>query len=211
MRTHTDVILGFDPGGRGHFGWSICSDVGEGLQLHQTGLADDAWNVITQVRTNLMRLDVPNPLIVRAAGIDAPLFWSKRGARELDTEIRRALKGTKARVLAVNSLYGGVQVQGILVGKHLREEWEGIQITESHPKALLQLLNNPEQCQIFEMANRLINYRQSEHERDAILSAVTAWAMIHKPHGWQNLYERENCPIEPFEFDTPVGYWMPIP
>ena len=48
-----------------------------------------------------------------------------------------------------------------------------------------------------------------EHERDATLSAIGAWAMYKKLPGWQNLYDQEHCPVQPF--DTPVAYWMPIP
>lgn len=150
-----------------------------------------------------------------AAGIDAPLMWSKRGNRQIDEKIRKALPDTlnAPRVLAVNSLWGSVTVQGVLLGKHLREAWNCLEITETHPNALLHLLKHSQESEIqkiYAIAERLIA-KLTDHKRDATLSAVAALAMVRCPKSpnWQNLYEHEPCPVQPF--NTSVIYWMPIP
>ena len=78
-------------------------------------------------------------------------------------------------------------------------------ITETHPKVLLYLLKALEQD---EEINKLIR-GLGEHERDAVISAFAAWAMLKKLKGWRDLCQDENSPVQPF--DTPVNYWMPIP
>ena len=43
MPEFTDIVLGFDPGGKGAFGWSVCRGVDGSLQPPaKTGLADRA-------------------------------------------------------------------------------------------------------------------------------------------------------------------------
>ena len=204
-------ILGFDPGGEGKFGWGICKVSHGQLQRPlKTGLADDACGALLEVKQELGRYSPSGNLPVLAAGIDAPMFWSKRGNRTVDDVLRDTLKDSlpKIRVLAVNSLWGAVLVQGMLVGKYLREEWRDLKITEAHPNALWYLLRHSEQSEVVKMVEhattRLVN-----DERDATLAAVAAWAMIQESPKWQNLYDLECDPVQPF--DTPVSYWMPIP
>jgi hypothetical protein len=47
----------------------------------------------------------------------------------------------------------------------------------------------------------------TDHERDAVLGAFTAFAQNKKLEGWINLFEQEKEPIIPFNYS--VGYWMP--
>ena len=211
MPESNGFILGFDPGGKGKFGWSICRvSNGQLQQPLETGLADDAWDALLKVKQELGRYSPSGNPPVLAAGIDAPMFWSKRGNRTVDDVLRDTLKDSlpKIRVLAVNSLWGAVLVQGMLVGKYLREEWRDLKITEAHPNALWYLLRHSEQSEVVKMVEhattRLVN-----DERDATLAAVAAWAMIQESPKWQNLYDLECDPVQPF--DTPVSYWMPIP
>ena len=199
-------ILGFDPGGEDHFGWSICEEADGQLQPpEETGLADDAWDAINQVRVR-----IPGNSRVLAAGIDAPLFWSRTGNRQADAVLRRTLtdNGFPAlkvggTVQAVNSLQGACTVQGILLTKYLSETWD-LTITESHPTALRHLLDHRgHQDMVMRLTAGL-----ADHELDATLSAVSAWAAI-QPNlpDWQNLYVEEPYPIQPF--NIPVSYWMP--
>jgi hypothetical protein len=48
----------------------------------------------------------------------------------------------------------------------------------------------------------------TDHERDAVLGAVTAYAMHSRLPGWRDLYDVETNPITPL--NPPPGYWMPI-
>lgn len=210
-----NIVLGFDPGGRndrgpsGNFGWSICQMVDGHLERLKTGLARDAVDARDQVRTKLDALGKPTIL---AAGIDAPLFWGRRGNRRVDKVVRNALKKIQSpahRVMAVNSLQGAVTVQGPLLGWYLRAYQAGLPLTEAHPAAMWELLQHQEgSAGTVAMVTCLIA-GLTDHKRDATLAAVSAWAMEHQPPGWSDLYNRECCPVQPF--DTPVSYWMPIP
>ena len=53
-------ILGFDPGGADRFGWSVCSAGADRLQRPlKTGLADDAWDALNQVKKQSRDFDLP--------------------------------------------------------------------------------------------------------------------------------------------------------
>ena len=207
-------ILGFDPGGVGNFGWSVCREAGGLLQPPPlTGVADDALDALNQSRA-----EIPYNATVRAAGIDAPLFWGKRGNRQIDNELNRQMLANDfpqpangGRIIqAVNSLRGGCVVQGPLLVRYLRDTWDQLPITESHPKALQWLLPILGQFEAATMARRMIA-GLVEHRLDATLCAVAAWGMMYHENlpGWQNFYDQEPNGIE--IFDGPVGYWMPIP
>ena len=219
MTEHNGLILGFDPGGeggaksQGGFGWSICICSNGKLQPDpKTGLAKNAWDAFLQVNK---WLECHNPTEkVLAAGIDAPMFWNREGKRTVDDVLRNQLKANGfpssklgGTVQQVNSLQGACLVQGALMGNHLHKRW-ALPLTEAHPTALHHLLgclSEPEQKNMVQnLTAGLV-----DHELDATLSAVAAWAMIHEPNGWRNLYDEESCPIRPL--GTPVGYWMPNP
>ena len=205
-------ILGFDPGGTGNFGWSVCRASAGTLQPSPiTGLSNDAWDALNEVKEALGCGQLSGHLSILAAGIDAPMFWSKRGNRTVDDYLRRQLKTNGfppsklgGAVQQVNSLRGACLVQGMLLGRHLREEWNP-PLTEAHPTALRYLLRCIKEPDQEDMVHNL-TAGLVDHELDATLSAVAAWAMIHEPHGWRNLYDQECCPV-----GTHVGYWMPHP
>jgi len=137
------------------------------------------------------------------AGIDAPLFWSRTGARNADIVVRRAIREAGApnaggTVQDVNSLRGACLAQGMLAAIELRERFPGLPITEAHPKALRWLLPD-----VRDIAAR------SEHERDAMLASIAAWAVIHQPAGWTDLFSSEENTYSPIEM--PLHYVMPIP
>ena len=204
--------MGFDPGGKGRFGWCVChSTPGELVRL-QTGLAHDAVGALDGVEEAMEWRGHQGNRAVLAAGIDAPMFWGTRGNREIDATIRNALKDTQfptqgGTVQQVNSLRGACLAQGVLLGKYLHERW-GLPITETHPKVLSHLLSLPGQP---DMGVRVTELTRGldEHERDATLSAIAAWAMIRKEPGWRDLYVDEPKPMQPF--GTPVDFWMPLP
>ena len=215
MTEPSGFVLGFDPGGKGRFGWSVCSTSGGTLlPTPKTGLADDALDALDAVRNALRHRDSDGQRSVLAAGIDAPLFWSTRGNRVVDDVLRRLLKtnGYPPRKLGgtvqqVNSLRGACLVQGVLLCSSLREKWD-IPLSEAHPKALRYLLLKSGESSQADMVQGL-TAGLDDHELDATLSAVAAWAMIHRPQGWRDLYCQEPSPVHPL--DTSVGYWMPNP
>lgn len=217
-----NLFLGFDPAGMGNFGWSICREVDGVLERIVTGLANDALDATNAVRYVFENGFLEGHARVRAAGIDAPLTWSRRGDdrgfRQTDRALIHLLEpigGPTNRVLSVNSLAGAVAVQGVLLVRHLSAVWD-LAITESHPKALEYLLENLGQHRaVHQMALALTanlnNAPGNDHERDATLSAVSAWAAIRRrtSPNWQNLYDGDDCLFNPS--GIPVSYWMPIP
>jgi len=98
-------------------------------------------------------------------------------------------------------------VQGALVANLLHQHFPKIAITESHPKALLYLLeiadrqHNPKLVSLAELSDYIVYNKEctSEHEdeRDAILGAITAFAQRRKRQGWRNLMEEEKSRLYP--------------
>ena len=217
MTTTKDIVLGFDPGGVGHFGWSICEFAGGELQPpFATGVANDARAALAKTREK-----IPDGATVLASGIDSPLFWTGTGRRDADFTLRRALRSNEFKpdavpgtVQHVNSLKGACIAQGPLLAKHLRETWKALIISESHPRALRHLVDHIGQPNVAAMVERLISGlvrgTSFEHRRDATLAAVSAWAALNgDPLAWRDLYREESDRIPLFGID--VSYWMPIP
>lgn len=212
MSAEAGIVLGFDPGGRGNFGWSVCQIDGSSLPtVLNTGLASDAEGAIHQVQQVMESLGLSRVKVL-AAGIDAPMFWGGKGNRQIDDIISKEIKkgGSsgkgKPRVLAVNSLWGSVVVQGLLLANRLYQMYEP-KITETHPKALLYLLGELKQDGTINQLIAVLG-NKSEHERDAVVSAYVAWAMLDEFGGWRDIYLDEPDPVLPF--GTPVSYWMPL-
>ena len=211
-----EIYLGFDPGGEKHFGWSVCLRVKQKLVVRAIGEANRAEESFTKAISA-----IPSQGIVVGAGIDAPLFWSESGDRDVDKLIRHAIQQLGAKspggtVQNINSLRGACIVQGAILAKLLYKHFPKIIITESHPKALLYLLGianrrvRPYKISIADLSEYVdcINTGLSDNERDAILGSITAFAQVQKRHGWINLFEKETKPITPFNYS--VGYWMPL-
>ena len=209
------LVAGFDPGGTGKFGWCIAEMGSLPLQIRSTGVASFARDAAEAIQANIAQDDT-----LVGAGIDAPLFWSASGDRAVDQIVRHAVGaagGQTSTVMHVNSMQGSCLIQGVVVGLCLREAAEGVPLTESHPKAMLWLTetaspgNPPAQIDITALGQFFIlpdNKNRSDHERDAALGALSAWAMIRQPKGWQDLYPRER---EPFSaLGPPLAYWMPM-
>jgi len=210
-----DIYLGFDPGGEKQFGWAVCSSTGRGLQVLITGKASHAEEAVNKAlfQISKTRNDV-------GFGIDAPLFWAENGERTVDRLVRDAIKKLGApspggTVQQVNSLRGACLVQGTLIANRLHKRFPRITATETHPKALLYLLGiankqkKPASITLADLSEYVNCAKEcvSEHERDAILGAVTAFAQRENRKGWRNLFLEEEKPVTPFNY--PVAYWMP--
>jgi hypothetical protein len=112
---------------------------------------------------------------------------------------------------------GACLIQGMMTAMILRKQTPKMPITESHPKALLWLLNiatvgNPTSAIALANLNQLVVgdvSGASDHERDAALGAFTAFSMTTALPGWQDLYRKEPNVISPL--DPPPGYWLPVP
>jgi hypothetical protein len=101
-----------------------------------------------------------------------------------------AMGGRGSTVAHVNSLRGACLVQGVLAAVTLRERWPSILITESHPKALLQI--DPDArpfASLYEFS--------TEHERDAAVGAFAAMAYDRRLDGWSDWISFERAPFVP--------------
>lgn len=209
-----DLILGLDPGGENRFGWCISEDTEYlPLSILHCGVASHAQGAIDAA----LRLGGADR--IAGTGIDSPLFWTPDGDRKVDKLLRQNIRrrgGPTTTVMSVNSLQGACLVQGVLAGQLIRKRFSDARITEAHPKALLWLLGlanaaTPVNDVYSSALSRFIvfgNSRISEHERDAALGAVTAWAMLHASKGWRDISKDESSAMHPW--DTPVSYWMPV-
>jgi hypothetical protein len=210
-----DIYLGFDPGGEKQFGWTVCSSTGHTLQVVTTGRASHAKEAMSKALSS-----IPERRNVVGFGIDAPLFWAENGGRIVDRLVREAIKKLGApspagTVQEVNSLRGACLVQGALVANLLHKRFPRITATETHPKAMLYLLGiankqkKPASITLADLSEYASCDKEyvSEHERDAILGAISAFAQRENRKGWRNIFLEEERPVTPFNY--PVAYWMP--
>ena len=208
MSERAGIILGFAPGGKERFGWSICYAGPDDLTLLRSGVSSDTQGAFDDVIESIKSLEILGNPAVLAAGIDAPMFWSSAGDREVDRALRRSLpSGQKNTVLHINNIPGSCLVQGALLGKLLHERYggDGFRITESHSSALCRLLEARGHSQELEA---LIGGIENYDEQAAAICAYAAWPMLQRLSGWRDLYLLEPRPVQPF--DTPVSYWMPV-
>ena len=210
------LVIGFDPGGVSQFGWCVAEARPDRLlRFSRSGVANHAAEAVPAALEK-----IGDPGQIAAVGIDSPLFWVASGKRRADRAVRAAMNRLGARniggtVQQLNSLRGACIVQGIMAARLLRTAVPTVGITESHPKALLWLLkiaNNQRRVAEVTMAHlsELItsdSRHLSEHERDAALGTIAAWAMVTKPSGWRDLFLDEE---EAFAPVSPIEYWMPI-
>jgi predicted nuclease with RNAse H fold len=208
------IYVGFDPGGSGAFGWAVVSGEAFPLRLVDRGIAHHAHGAFNTA------MDCAGSK-VNAVGIDAPLFWNPAGDRRADQMVRKAimqLGSPSATVNSVNSLQGACLIQGILVAMMCQQKTaKGIPITEAHPKALLWLVGKatcncpPVDIAMSDLNEYVVGSRvqgASDHERDAVLGAVAAFAMESRLMEWRDLYGLEPDSITPL--NPPPGYWMPL-
>jgi hypothetical protein len=102
-------------------------------------------------------------------------------------------------------------VQGVLLAMRLRIRSPSLPITEAHPKALLKALKLDGWASIaeqFELRGSDPG-RRSEHERDALLSAVAAREGMRQT--WRDLSsDRWTSELDPKQlWFGPVSYWWP--
>ncbi len=156
------IWIGADPGGKGNFGLAFLQNRLV-VQLICVDCADQAIDAV--LRFEQLPLGV---------GIDAPLWWSSgpSGDRRADQWIRRTFSLSGGQVQAANSLRGAALVQGMMFAHLMRERFPKVPITESHPNAVLRALG--QDWESFREAYLDRAQYAVKHERDAIISAVSA-------------------------------------
>ena len=190
-------VFGFAPSGPDAFGWSICEILDDLVLPQRGGIASHAAEVMGKVVNYLHR-----SADLLAIGFGTPLFWSPTGTRHVDSIVRGALAASghptpSETVQQLGELPGASLVQGLLLASSLWEHY-GVPIMETHPRALLWLLEPALKRE----------HELSDDSPDAVIAAFAAWSMHTKSKGWRDLYPEEPNPVLPL--GTPVSYWMPI-
>lgn len=155
--------VGADPGGKRAFGLAFLDDDGSARCYTCSSTAEASSRISFE------------PLGV---GIDAPMWWSAgpSGWRKSDLELRRAYEIGAGTVLCTNSLRGAALVQSLLLAELLRQRFPAVQITESHPKALLIACyknnNRADNVRSFFRDFGITGTPEDEHQEDALIAAV---------------------------------------
>ena len=159
------LFLGYDPGGKGKHGVAAARIASDGAfeSKPETCLLEDAEDVCQWIseRHN------------DAAGlaIDTLLAWSRKGRRACDDSLRRHYPDRRLTVIAQNSLYSSMTINGVLVAQHGR--CLGLPLLESHPKLVLHLCQkDPEATEFLGWHAKLA--RPKDHEADALVAAWCA-------------------------------------
>lgn len=213
MKSKSEYLLSFDPGGKGKFAWAIINSSLDPSSLI-TGTADNC----EQAFTHSLKSFSGNLICI---AIDSPMAWSYSGVREVDNRINKIYANSAQHI---NSLRGACLAQGImllsLIDRKFNSRKNKVFVTETHPKFLKKLLrktkdNCKEENIIIKLANE--NYRSFKHKRtdksryddehDAIIGLLSAWAAFTKPNAWINLLEYEEDEYLPLGFRP--QYWMP--
>ena len=193
-------IAGYDPGGNDAHGLAI-GKYENGVCVNiPTCTKPNAEAVIERlygVEGNLLGI-----------GVDTIVCWAtgKSGWRPADKWLINRYPGAAGSVMAPNSIFGAMPVNGMAVILALKEKWPDLRVTEAHPKVLLHWarINNDD------LAAWLDGVEASnEHERDAVLSMYAAckglrgdWThdLFTEPVGDTG---RPICPA------GPAHYWWP--
>lgn len=173
------IFLGYDPGGADANGVALLRSDGN-RSLVQVATLDSVESVIGWFR------DRVGDHIPRGAGIDTLLTWSPgpSGWRPMDHLLRQRYPAARSSVMASNSIYGSMCVQGMAAAMLLRQVWPELRLNETHPKVLYYTLSG----QLHDFGPGMVDWLMhqigpgdlatpitNEHEWDALISAWATW------------------------------------
>ena len=112
-------------------------------------------------------------------GVDAPLWWSSgiSGARHADQWLRDRYPKARNSVMFINSIFGGVLIQGFLFAAELRRRFPSVPVTEAHPKLVLHARERLFADLASEFGLRAdsgILDEANDDRRDAVIAALAA-------------------------------------
>jgi predicted nuclease with RNAse H fold len=138
-------------------------------------------------------------------GVDAPLWWcsGSAGLRKADKWIRDGYDLPNRNVQAVNSLWGSVLAQGMMFVARIREIYPGVNVTETHPKAVLVALGRETWTDyISALSTKLTVDTKPDHQRDAVISAVAA------REGFEGRWKRDLISDRYPTEQNPTAHWL---
>ena len=171
----TGTVVGYDPGGNCKHGLAQALVRDGEIVSVTTKTLSHAEDVVTSI------LDFETPL---GLGIDTLTCWGtgRSGWRPADRWLRQRYPAVKESMVAPNSLWGAMSVNGMAVLIPVRQARRSIFVTETHPKVLYYaLFNQPWDFKgqnISVMNERLSQLLgvdvapQNEHEWDSAISIL---------------------------------------
>jgi len=210
----TGTIIGYDPGGNTKHGLAISSYEQGDLKSVNVDTYKTAYDVIYAVG------ELDN---VIAIGVDTLTCWStgKSGWRSADRWLRKNYNEVSNSIVAANSLYSSMSLNGMSVLLSLLEMNPCLHISETHPKVLYYALKNEKYDYssnhkvMDEFLSSIISTKKiqtaNDHEWDAVLSIYAAKQGLCEQ--WTNdlhiqPHEDNECLIEPC---GKTHYWWPLP
>lgn len=170
------LFLGYDPGGKNAHGVAAARIGTDGTMESkpETAVFRDAEAVCRWV-------DERREEAV-ALGVDTLLAWSRKGGRACDDALRSRYQNYGTSVVAQNSLYSAMTINGVLVAQYGREN--DLQLFESHPKLVFQIwLKKRAANTAFARWHKELSHKPNDHEADAL---VAAWCASRGYFGdWQ--------------------------
>ena len=171
----TGTVVGYDPGGNCKHGLAQAMVRDGAIVSVATKTHRHAEDVVASI------LGIETPL---GLGIDTLTCWGtgRSGWRPADCWLRQRYPAVKESIVAPNSLWGAMSVNGMAVLVAVRRVRSGIFVTETHPKVLCYALFN-EPWDFKGQNTTVMNERlsqmlgvdvtpQNEHEWDAAISML---------------------------------------
>ena len=187
----TGTVVGYDPGGNGNHGFARAKVRDGDIVCVTTKILQTAEDVVRSI------LGGEKPL---GLGIDTLTCWGTghSGWRPADWRLRDRYCPVKDSIVAPNSLYGAVSVNGMAVLLAVRRAFPDIFVTETHPKVLYYaLLEEPYDysgANKSVMNDRLTSWLgvdvepENEHEWDAAISILPVVRGLRG--SWRDLHDR---------------------
>ena len=185
----TGTVVGYDPGGNGKHGFARATvRDGEIVSVTTKTLrhAEDVIASILEIETLV------------GLGIDTLTCWGtgRSGWRPADCSLRQRYPAVKKSIVAPNSLYGAMCLNGMAVLLTVRQAFPGIFVTETHPKVLYYALleepydyNGPNTSGMNDRLSSWLGVKvkpRNEHEWDAAISILPVVRGLHG--SWQDLH-----------------------
>ena len=125
----TGTVVGYDPGGNGNHGFARATVRDGDIVCVTTKTLQTAKDVVRSI------LEIESLL---GLGIDTLTCWSagRSGWRPADRWLRQQFLAVKPAIVAPNSLFGAMSVNGMAVQVTVRQALPDIFVTETHPKVL---------------------------------------------------------------------------
>ena len=163
------LFLGYNPGGEGKHGVAAAEITADGtIKLLETEVLCDAEKVCRWVRKH--QEDAV------ALGIDTLLAWSRKGGRPCDDALKEHYREYRGKVIAQNSLYSAMTINGVLVAQVGRDL--GLPLCESHPKLVFHacLKNRTVDTDSADLVAAYCDLlkKPEDHEADALVAAWCA-------------------------------------